>query len=46
MFVLCLVPEVSALQLKQSGILSFWPFECVPALILSAITLRPSRPYN
>jgi len=49
MSTLHLAPAVSALQLLQSGILSFHPSKCVPAPTPSAITSRPtisSRPSN
>jgi len=48
-FVLHLAPAVSVLLLLKFGTLSLWLFECVPAMILSAINSRPttsSRPSN
>ena len=41
-FVLHLATAVSVLQLLQSGTLSLLLFECVPAMILSAINSRPT----
>ena len=41
-FVLHLAPAVSVLQLLKSGTLSLRLFECVPAMILSAINSRPT----
>jgi len=41
-FVLHLAPAVSVLQLLKSGTLSLGLFECVPAMILSAINSRPT----
>ena len=41
-FVRHLAPAVSALQLLKSGTLSLRLFECVPAMILSAINSRPT----
>ena len=41
-FVLQLAPAVSVLQLLKSGTLSLRLFECVPAMILSAINSRPT----
>jgi len=41
-FVLHLAPAVLVLQLLKSGTLSLRLFECVPAMILSAINSRPT----
>jgi len=41
-FVLHLAPAVSVLQPLKSGTLSLRLFECVPAMILSAINSRPT----